>query len=117
MQEQLPEGKQRRTLRAFSYFLSFHLTCLCVAFRVTGWCKLKDFPPFPFSEQLIGKLTSDVHLHLSSLIHLNSGKISTTEQLAMLLTQRWRLKKARKGTETQVFIVSKKLYKSEEKSN
>lgn len=91
--------------------------CISSDYWISGWCKLKDFPPFPFSEQLIGKLTSDVHLHLCSLIHPNSGKISTTEQLATLLTQRWRLKKACKGTETQVFIVSKKLYKSEEKSN
>lgn len=76
--------------------------CILSDYWISGWCKLKDFPPFPFSEQLIGKLTSDVHLHLSSLTHFNSGKISTTEQLAMLLTRR--LKKARKGTETLVFI-------------
>lgn len=99
--------KNPRSFLLVSLILPYLL--VCYAFRVTtesGWCEVKDFSPSPFSEQLIGKLTSDVHLHLSSFIHLSSGKISTTEQLAMLLTHTdGRLRKAHKGTETQVFIV------------
>lgn len=58
--------------------------------------------PLPlFSEQLIpGKLTLDVHLYLSSLIHLNNGKNSNkhTWQCVWIHTDGDKLKKADKGT-------------------
>lgn len=85
MQEQLLQGKHKKTPKSFlllSLIPPYLLVCyvFCVTTQSLAGALHSTSPLSLFPKQLIpSKLTLDVHLHLSSLIHLNNGKISNTK--------------------------------------